>query len=72
MTIPAQFVTVTEQNGVTMYSVPDIGEVARVWWQAGWVVQRRYGPDPQQHKVRRTVTGDYAQQLAMRHAESFA
>ena len=70
-TVPGQITVSQRTDGVTLYSVHEVGLVARVEFVDGWQVTRRWGPDPSQWRTRKVVTREYAENLAKTHAERY-
>ena len=52
------------------YTAPELGTVATVRYQGGWVVRLQISPD--EFTSRRVVTREYAEAIALRHAARLA
>ena len=63
-------ITATTTGKTTTYSVPELGPVAMVRYQGGWIVRRTWSPE--EFDTQRVATREYAEALALRHAEALA
>lgn len=59
-------ITATVNTRSTVYSVADLGVVASVRYQGGWIVRRVLSPD--EFTLCRVATREHAEALAVRHA----
>ena len=63
-------ITATTNGKTTTYSVPELGPVAKVRYQGGWIVRLTWSPD--EFTSQRVATREYAEALALRHAGALA